>query len=133
MSDATLSAQRKTTIEWRLTATIPATGEPYDLSAAGQTVVLSVRRNRTDQDALITKTFNSGDPTAEPGLLIPDGAGNTNLMDVKLFPADTDPAGYDDGSFADTEFLLWDAILTNGDEVTVLADGALTVRPGAGS
>lgn len=127
MSDAAVSAQRGTTIKWRLTATIPATGAAWDFTAAGQTVVLTLRRKTGDAAPVLQKTYSSDTPTAEPGLLVPAGAGNQEFLDVTLAPADT-------SAFTQTEFLLWDVILTDATGIkTAIAKGALTVRAGAGS
>lgn len=127
MSDAAISAQRGTTIKWRLDATIPDTGQPWDFTTSGQTVTLTIRRRPGDTVPLIQKTYTSAAPTAEPALTVPAGAGNQHYLDVTLAPADTTP-------FAQTEFLVWDAILTDNANVkTAIAKGALTVRAGAGS
>lgn len=131
MSDAAISAQRKTTIAWRLTVTIPSTGDPFNLTDAGVSAVLSIRRRPSDPAPLITKTYDAADPTAEPGMLVVDG----NLLDVKLTPDDTDPDTYPGtGIFTGTEWLIWDVLVTDGDgDVTAIEKGALTVRAGAGS
>lgn len=124
MADAAISGQRGTTIAFLLPVTLNGADFPVN-GGAGYVVTFTAKRRRSDAVALITKTWRSPPGASDPGMTLL--AGTDNTIDVELSPADT-------AAFTGTEFLVWDAILTepNGRE-TPVAKGALTVRAGVGS
>lgn len=137
MSDTAITGQRKTSIGFLLPVQITG-GPEIDLTLAGTRIDVTVKKRRSDANAVIHKsyiapaTFNGVTPVVEapPGI--------TNVADVEIAPADTDPATYAAGEFKglfdSTAFLVWDAILTEpGGRVTKIAQGAFTVRAGVGS
>lgn len=122
MSDQSLTIQRGTTGVIRLT--VKLNNSPFDVSVSGSTIVATFKRRRIDQLPLFTKVYDAnGTDTVGAEL----ASGSTNLVDVTIDPADT-------AAFQATEFLVWDAILTEPEgRQTPIAKGALTVRMGVGS
>lgn len=121
MSDAALSMQRGTTAVIRLTADL--NGNAFNVSLAGSAILVSFKRRRTDLVPLFTKQYLAGGGSTGCVLV----SGGTSQVDVTIDPTDT-------AEFVQTEFLVWDAILTEPDaRETAIAKGALTVRLGVGS
>lgn len=117
MADTAISGQRGTTI------TVVADAAPLDLAAAGTTAVLTAKRRRGDAPPpLIEKTYLA-DGGSDPGVSY-DAPAKELTFDIE--PADTI-------TFAATEFLVFDVIVTQGGDETPILKGALTVRAGVGS
>lgn len=129
MGDFDMVGQRGTTIGYRLPVAIGDV--PVDLTLPNTVVVFTAKRRRGDAIALIEKTYHAvpGTPDAGFGLL----ASTTDTLDLEVAPAETAP-DETTGFFVFSEFLVWDAILTepNGRE-TAIGRGSFTIRAGVGT
>lgn len=122
MSDAAVSGQRGTTISFRLAVNL--NGADFDVTPSDTLVVFTAKRRRSDDDPLIQITYNSNGGS-DPGISLVGGS--TNLIQLDIPPDAT-------ADYTATEFLVWDAVLTEPTErETVIAKGSLTVRLGVGT
>jgi hypothetical protein len=128
VADATLVGQRGTTIGYRFP--IAVGGVPVDLTLPNTVVTFTAKRRRSDVEPLLEKSYRAVPGTSDPGFGLV--ASTTDTLELDIAPGDTAPTA--EGAFAQTEFLVYDVILTEPDgRTTAVAKGPLTVRAGTGS